>query len=132
MKDARGGAQGGAESAWVLDGHAFAHLTATPGFARARSLCPPYCPSGFNWAVSYGTNSTKLVPHLLEEDADVALLLGEAAGRGGRGLSHAAAMQGLLHGLGLVGFETHGACLVETICAAGRHELGGFPLFDPH
>jgi len=49
------------------------------------NVCPPYCPEGYNWNVNYGTNSSKLVPYLDKEDADVALLMGEWLGWLGKG-----------------------------------------------
>ncbi|KAI8476656.1 MAG: Metallo-dependent phosphatase-like protein [Monoraphidium minutum] len=46
-------------------------------FNTPTSLCPPYCPAGFNFNVGYASNSSKLVPHLSREDADVALMIGD-------------------------------------------------------
>lgn len=46
-------------------------------FNTPPSLCPPYCPAGFNWAETYSSNSSKLLKYISKEDADVALLLGD-------------------------------------------------------
>ncbi|GAX76824.1 hypothetical protein CEUSTIGMA_g4270.t1 [Chlamydomonas eustigma] len=43
------------------------------------SKCPPYCPAGLNFNENYGRNSTKLPKYLEQEEAHLALLIGDLA-----------------------------------------------------